>query len=231
MRMKLIYQRNLWKMSLITPRTYSIYKKSLEHDGPFGFTAVMSIELKKEDAGCYANLFYYNRDENKMEFMSSGIISEDGTTNLEFVHASEYVIVVDAESLAPEEETAIEEPTTTEPTTTEPTTTEPTTEPTTTEPTTETEVKIGEESTSSTEQPTTAATTDVTTTTAEVIAPPADVTASTAAPATVTTEGEAPKTGDKSKAPVAVLLLLISEIGIALSVMRRRRWANKINNH
>jgi hypothetical protein len=63
----------------------------------------------------------------------------------------------------------------------------------------------------------------------DVAAAPADVTTSTAAPATVTpatteaVDTKAPKTGDESKALVAVLLLLLSEIGIALSVMFRKR--------
>jgi hypothetical protein len=184
-------------------------KISLEHDGTFGFTAVMSIELKKENAGCYANLFYYNRDENKMEFMSAGIISEDGTTNLEFVHASEYVIVVDAESLAPEEETTTTETTTTETTTTETTTTETTTTETMTTETTTTEPTTTETMTTET---TTTETTTTESTTMETISV------------------NSPKTGDESKAAAEVFLLLISGIGIALSVMRRR-WANKMNNH
>jgi hypothetical protein len=259
---------------------------TLAYEGEFGFTAVMNIGLKEENAGYYANLFYHNKTTNKLEFICADRIATDGSANLTFTHASDYVIIIDEESLdpnaasveepsekpseeTPEEpseipddgkQTEVEKPSvatpsdaeeepTTEASVEEGSTTgstvdeKPTTEATVNEePTTEAPIKeepttgtiYGYDSAPSNEQPATEAPTTVTeapvdVTEAPTTAAPADVTISTAAPATVTqatteaTEGEAPKTGDESKAPVAVLLLLISEIGIALSVMLRKK--------
>ena len=68
---------------------------SLSYDGEFGFEAVLSVNLEKENAGLYANLFYYNPQTNEMEFICSDVIAEDGTAELIFTHASEYTIVID----------------------------------------------------------------------------------------------------------------------------------------
>jgi uncharacterized surface anchored protein len=58
--------------------------------------------------------------------------------------------------------------------------------------------------------------------TTETTAAPTVVTPSTAAPTTEAT-AESPKTGDEANASLAVLLLLISEIGVAVCVMLRRK--------
>jgi len=68
---------------------------SLAYDGEFGFEAVLSVNLEKENAGLYANMFYYNPQTNEMEFICSDVIAEDGTAELIFTHASEYTIVID----------------------------------------------------------------------------------------------------------------------------------------
>lgn len=68
---------------------------SLAHEGAFGFTAVLSVRLGSENQGLYANLFYYNRTAGEMEFISAGVIAEDGTAELPFTHASDYAIVID----------------------------------------------------------------------------------------------------------------------------------------
>ena len=68
---------------------------SLAYDGEFGFEAVLSVNLEKENAGLYANLFYYNPQTNEMEFICSDVIAEDGTAEFIFTHASEYTIVID----------------------------------------------------------------------------------------------------------------------------------------
>lgn len=67
---------------------------TLEYEGEFGFTAVMSVNVDKNNAGKYANLFYYNPETECMEFICSAPIKEDGTVDLTFTHASDYVIVV-----------------------------------------------------------------------------------------------------------------------------------------
>ena len=68
---------------------------SLAYDGEFGFTAVLSINMEKKNAGLYANLFYYNEKTGKLEFICADKIAEDGTAELTFTHASDYSIVID----------------------------------------------------------------------------------------------------------------------------------------
>lgn len=72
---------------------------SLAYDGEFGFTAVLSIDMKADNAGLYANLFYYNEKSGELEFICADKIAADGTAELTFTHASDYVIAVDAESM------------------------------------------------------------------------------------------------------------------------------------
>lgn len=76
---------------------------SLAYDGEFGFTAVLSLNLKAENAGCFANLYYYNVAKNAMEFICTDEIAADGTADLTFTHASDYTIVITDESADAEE--------------------------------------------------------------------------------------------------------------------------------
>lgn len=68
---------------------------SLSHEGEFGFTAVLSVNLSKENAGRTAALYYYNPNAKALELMCKEKIAEDGTVGLTFTHASEYLITVD----------------------------------------------------------------------------------------------------------------------------------------
>ena len=68
---------------------------SLTYEGDFGFEAVLSVNMESKNAGLFANLFYYNPQTNEMEFICSDEIAEDGTAELTFTHASEYIVVVD----------------------------------------------------------------------------------------------------------------------------------------
>ena len=70
---------------------------SLAHDGEFGFTAVLTLNLNAENAGLFANLYYYNPTKQAMEFICTDEIAADGTTDLTFTHASDYTIVIDDE--------------------------------------------------------------------------------------------------------------------------------------
>lgn len=72
---------------------------SLTHNGEFGFTASLTINVGSRYAGKYANLFYYNKD-GKMVFMNAGKINPDGTVSLEFSHASEYLVPITDEPMA-----------------------------------------------------------------------------------------------------------------------------------
>ena len=79
----------------VTKERYSM-NLSLAYDGEFGFTARLTINMEAKNTGLYANLFYYNEQAGKLEFVSAGLIDEDGNVELEFTHASDYTIVIDA---------------------------------------------------------------------------------------------------------------------------------------
>ena len=68
---------------------------TLAHNGDFGFKAVLTVDMGRENHGAYANLYYYNKNGNATEFISSGLIGNDGNAKLSFTHASEYIIVID----------------------------------------------------------------------------------------------------------------------------------------
>ena len=80
----------------VTGENYSI-QISLAYEGEFGFTAVLSIGLGKENAGYTASLYYYNESTGELEFICSDEVAEDGTVSLAFTHASDYVIAIDGE--------------------------------------------------------------------------------------------------------------------------------------
>ena len=71
---------------------------SLEHNGDFGFTAVLTVGLGKKNNGLYANLFYYNKKTGELELTDFDKI-EKGKAELVFTHASEWAVVVDKEVL------------------------------------------------------------------------------------------------------------------------------------
>lgn len=83
-------------VNTVTGENYSI-QISLAHEGEFGFTAVLSIGLGKENAGYTASLYYYNESTGGLEFICSDEVAADGTVSLTFTHASDYVIAIDRE--------------------------------------------------------------------------------------------------------------------------------------
>ncbi|MGB4657994.1 MAG: Ig-like domain-containing protein, partial [Mobilitalea sp.] len=68
---------------------------SLAYDGGFGFTATLRINLDKQNHGEIANLFYYNPNTKQLDLQSAMRIDETGNAQFDFVHASDYVIVMD----------------------------------------------------------------------------------------------------------------------------------------
>lgn len=85
---------------------------SLAHDGEFGFPAVLSVKLENAQPSEYANLFYYDEEADEFEFMCASQISSTGRATFEFSHASDYVIILSAETmegLTDEKEEALEE--------------------------------------------------------------------------------------------------------------------------
>ena len=79
----------------VTGERYSM-NLSLAYDGEFGFTATLTVNMEPKNSGMYANLFYYNEQTGKLEFVSAGQIDSDGNVELAFTHASDYTIVVAA---------------------------------------------------------------------------------------------------------------------------------------
>ena len=86
----------------VTGENYSM-QIELSHNGEFGFTATLNINLEKANAGYYANLFYFNEETEALEFMGTAQIDEDGNAALDFVHASAYTIIVSAEPMSAED--------------------------------------------------------------------------------------------------------------------------------
>lgn len=86
----------------VTGERYSM-DISVEHDGEFGFTAVLTVNMDKKNAGLYANLFYYNKANSALEFICADEIDAEGNTDLTFTHASDYTIVIDKAPMKPEE--------------------------------------------------------------------------------------------------------------------------------
>jgi len=65
---------------------------TLAHDGPFGFYAVLNVEIGEEHNGKYANLYYFNPETGEFELVDSVLVSGDGLAAFNMKHASEYAI-------------------------------------------------------------------------------------------------------------------------------------------
>ena len=57
-------------------------------------TAKLSVRLGTENIGKYANLFYYNPDNAAMELVAFGQVADSGWVELNYEHASEYLLVM-----------------------------------------------------------------------------------------------------------------------------------------
>ncbi len=67
----------------------------LSGSGVFGFTATLKVNLGRSTAGHDGTLYYYNKEDNKMEYVDSNMIKDNGDISFKFTHASDYVIVVE----------------------------------------------------------------------------------------------------------------------------------------
>lgn len=94
--MKLTKDTNGIPVSIINKITgkKSVMQISLAHNGEFGFTATLTINMKAQNVGLFANLFHYNSAAKKLEYVNSGKIDVDGNVTLDFTHASDYSIVL-----------------------------------------------------------------------------------------------------------------------------------------
>lgn len=69
---------------------------SIAHDGEFGFTAVLTVDMGDENEGLYANLYWYT--DGGAEFICADKINSRGKADLTFTHASDYIIVIDEDN-------------------------------------------------------------------------------------------------------------------------------------
>lgn len=86
-------------INALTGETTTI-QLQLNHNGPFGMSLNLSVDLGKKHDGLYANLYFYNPKSSALEFRSAGMIS-GGKASWAFDHASDYAIVIDKESHEP----------------------------------------------------------------------------------------------------------------------------------
>ena len=86
-------------INALTGETTTI-QLQLNHNGPFGMSLKLSVDLGKKHDGLYANLYFYNPKSGELEFQSAGLIS-GGKASWVFDHASDYAIVIDKESHEP----------------------------------------------------------------------------------------------------------------------------------
>lgn len=76
---------------------------SIKHNGEFGFTATLIVDLsegmKNAPAGDYfANLFHVKSDSD-MEWKAYGKLDKNNIARLEFTHASDWAIIIDRDKL------------------------------------------------------------------------------------------------------------------------------------
>ncbi|MGN0412163.1 MAG: hypothetical protein ACI4FV_03930 [Lachnospiraceae bacterium] len=71
-----------------------ILEIELSHNGEFGFEPILIYELGKENAGKFANMFYYDELKNEIRIVNSCVITSDGNAKFKMSHASKYAIVI-----------------------------------------------------------------------------------------------------------------------------------------
>jgi|GEM_PF-3522858 len=81
-------------LNLVTGESATM-QLELKHDGPFGFTMSLQLDMGSKNSGLFANLYYYNTIKAKMDFVAAVVIGTDGKALLPFNHASEYAVVID----------------------------------------------------------------------------------------------------------------------------------------
>lgn len=78
----------------------SSMQMSLKHDGTFGFKAYLTVNVGEEYADSQAKLYYYNEESGELELQYTGTVAADGSLEMLFSHASDYVIVLEQVALA-----------------------------------------------------------------------------------------------------------------------------------
>ena len=78
-----------------------VLQLELRHNGPFAFPLTLRLEVGKESAGLFANLYFYDETHRTMDFRTAAWIDAKGEADIPFAHASSYAVVLDRESHAP----------------------------------------------------------------------------------------------------------------------------------
>lgn len=78
-----------------TPRGTETLQISLNHNGTFAVPLTLSVDLGRDNAQRWANLYYYNTTAKTMEFQSASLIGDNGRAAFPMDHASSYAVVVD----------------------------------------------------------------------------------------------------------------------------------------
>lgn len=96
-----VLNSNVIPTSLISkiPDVINTVQLSLDFDGEFGYTMTMNVPLGTTYKGLYANLYYYNEETGELEFVTAALIGEDGSADLPFTHASDYVVAISEQNL------------------------------------------------------------------------------------------------------------------------------------
>lgn len=82
------------------------------HNGPFGFTAALTLQIGKNEngiaigagdkaafAGMYANLYAYNTSLRNLEFICAEQVGEDGIVHLPVDRASDFTVILSADPM------------------------------------------------------------------------------------------------------------------------------------
>ena len=82
---------------------------SLAHDGEFGFKAQLTLNMGKQYAGKYGNMFWYQKDKT-FKHIASETIDNKGNITFTMEHASDYVIVLDDKKMSDNTITDVKKP-------------------------------------------------------------------------------------------------------------------------
>lgn len=67
---------------------------ALTHDGEFGFDATLTLNVGKDKKNQYVNLYWY-KDNGEVELIEAAKVNKEGLVELNFKHASNYILVYD----------------------------------------------------------------------------------------------------------------------------------------
>jgi hypothetical protein len=74
--------------------SYPHYDFNVVHNGEFGFTARLTMNVDSVNAGYYGYLYYYDVDKGELQLIDSSLVDEDGDVSYELSHASDYTIII-----------------------------------------------------------------------------------------------------------------------------------------